>query len=253
MNPAVRFSGLVRKGLSFRRHFDAAKQLVGRRDFEWYPYDSFTNLFQLQTLMRATGLSLGQMVSVQRVIDIGAADGALSFFLESLGYNIDCWDCSSTNMNRMRGLDSLAKILGSKVEIHDVDLDGRFEFSRQYGLALFLGCLYHLKNPFYALETLGRHARFCFLSTRVARLSGNREIRLDTMPVAWLLDAGECNSDKTNYWIFSPPGLLMLARRAGWRVLASLCSGPSDSDPASRDGDERMFLLLESNRFTQAV
>lgn len=203
--------------------------------------------------MRSAGLSLDQMAPGRRVLDIGAADGALSFFWESLGYSADCWDYSSTNMNQMQGLHSLAKILGSKIEIHDVDLDGRFEISREYGLALFLGCLYHLKNPFYALETLGRHARFCFLSTRIARLSANRESRMDTMPVAWLLDAGECNSDRTNYWIFSPPGLLMLARRSGWRIRASVSSGPSDSDPASSEGDERMFLLLESSKFVDAA
>jgi tRNA (mo5U34)-methyltransferase len=96
------------------------------------------------------------------VLDIGAADGALSFFLESLGYRVEAWDHSGTNMNRMQGLRSLAQVLGSQVHIQDVDLDGRFEITRRYGAALFLGTLYHLKNPFYALETLANTRDFVF-------------------------------------------------------------------------------------------
>jgi hypothetical protein len=46
--------------------------------------------------------------------------------------------------------------------------------------------------------------------------------------------------------VFSPPGLVRLAERSGWRVLASLRTGARDSDPATAAGDERQFLLLES-------
>jgi len=107
-----------------------------------------------------------------------------------------------------------------------------------------------LKNPFYALETLAKHAQFCFLSTRVARLSANRKVRLDDIPVAYLLDGEECNSDVTNYWIFSPTGLTLLAKRTGWRICASATSGATESDPQSQAGDERMFLLLQSTQIS---
>jgi tRNA (mo5U34)-methyltransferase len=244
MDTFVRFSGLVRKGLRFRRKFEQAKTLAGAHDFDWYPYDCFANLFYVQHLLHDAGLSLAEIIGGEPVLDIGAADGALSFFLESLGYRVEAWDNSGTNMNRMQGLRSLARSLGSQVHIQDVDLDGRFEVTRRYGAALFLGTLYHLKNPFYALETLARHARFCFLSTRVARWSPDREVRLEHLPVAYLLDADECNADATNYWIFSPPGLTLLARRAGWQIRAAVSSGSQQSDPQTREGDERMFLLL---------
>jgi hypothetical protein len=241
MDTFVRFSGLVRRGLRFRRKFEQAKTLAGARDFDWYPYDCFANLFYVQHLLHDAGLSLAEIIGGEPVLDIGAADGALSFFLESLGYRVDAWDNSGTNMNRMQGLRSLAQSLGSQVHIQDVDLDGRFEITGRYGAALFLGTLYHLKNPFYALETLAQHARFCFLSTRVARWSPDREVRLEHLPVAYLLDADECNADATNYWIFSPPGLTL---RAGWQIRAAVSSGSLQSDPKTPEGDERMFLLL---------
>jgi hypothetical protein len=244
MDTFVRFSGLVRKGLRFRRKFEQAKAVAGARGFDWYPYDCFANLFYVQHLLHDAGLSLAEVIGGEPVLDIGAADGALSFFLESLGYRVEAWDNSGTNLNRMQGLRSLAQAFGSGVNIQDVDLDGRFEITRRYGAALFLGTLYHLKNPFYALETLAQHARFCFLSTRVARWSPDREVRLEHLPVAYLLDADECNADATNYWIFSPPGLTLLARRAGWQIRAAVSSGSLQSDPKTPEGDERMFLLL---------
>jgi hypothetical protein len=68
----------------------------------------------------------------------------------------------------MCGACTLARELGSTARLWDVDLDSRFEVQRHYGLALMLGVLYHLKNPFYALEQAAQHARYCILSTRVA-------------------------------------------------------------------------------------
>jgi tRNA (mo5U34)-methyltransferase len=132
------------------------------------------------------------------------------------------------------------------VEITDVDIDSQFRLGAQYGLALFLGTLYHLKNPFYALETLAHHARFCFVSTRVARRSPDGAERLDQMPVAYLLGESQCNADSTNYWIFSPPGLTLLLERAGWTIRGVASTGNPDSDPASPDHDERMFALVSS-------
>jgi len=247
MNELARFSALVRKGLRFRTKFEQAKLAAGPREFAWYPYDCFANLFPLQRLLGDADLSLEDVAGDEPILDIGAADGALSFFFESLGYKVDALDNAGTNINRMQGIRTLAAGLNSAVEIRDVDLDRRFELEGRYGAALFLGTLYHLKNPFFALETLSKHARYCFLSTRVARWSPDRSVRLDNVPIAYLLDADECNGDVTNYWIFSPPGLTRLAHRAGWQVCASTSTGASESDPASAQGDERMFLLLRSN------
>jgi tRNA (mo5U34)-methyltransferase len=242
----ARFGPLVRNGMRFRRRFEDAKKAIEPVPFDWYRYDSFPNLFYLQHLFRCSSASLQDLAGQEPVLDIGAADGALSFFWESLGYRVHAVDFSGCNINRMQGLRRLAAYFGSNVEIQDIDLDGRFDLVRHYGVVFFLGTLYHLKNPFYALETIAKHARYCLLSTRVARLSADRRTRLDGMPVAYLLDSEECNSDSTNYFVFSPAGLVLLAKRAGWMVRGSISSGTSDSDPMSPEGDERMFLLLES-------
>jgi len=248
LNPNIRFSELVRKGLRFRRRFEEAKCSVVPCDFTWYPYDSFSNLFYVQRLLRDTNLSLKVLSGGDPVLDIGAADGALSFFLESLGYGVHAYDHSGTNINRMLGIRALASALDSKIKIEDTDIDGSFNLQGQYGIALFLGTLYHLKNPFYVLEKLSAHVRYCFLSTRIVRFGPDKTVRLDSIAVAYLVDPEECNSDITNYWIFSQPGILRLAKRTGWQVCSMTSSGASESDPITEQGDERIFLLLRSTR-----
>ena len=248
MDPLIRFSGLVRRGLRFRSRFELAKRHAAPADFAWYPYDSFTNLFPLERLCRETGLSLAEMAGTRPVLDLGTADGALAFLFESLGYAVHACDHAGTNINRMEGVRRLAVALSSQVGIEDIDLDGGWAPQREYGLALFLGTLYHLKNPFAILEGLSKHARYSFLSTRVAGWSPDRTVELGRVPAAYLLAPDECNGDSTNYWVFSPPGLVRLAGRCGWHVLASLRTGARDSDPVTAAGDERQFLLLESSR-----
>lgn len=246
MDPLIRFSSLVRHGLRFRRRFELTKTRCGPAGFAWYPYDSFTNLFPLERLRREARLALAEMAGSQPLLDLGTGDGALAFLFESLGYAVHACDHAGTNMNRMEGVRRVAAALGSRIEIEDIDLDGAWDPQREYGLALFLGTLYHLKNPFAVLEKLSKHARYCFLSTRVAVWSPDRTVELGRVPAAYLLAPGECNQDATNYWVFSPPGLVRLAERCGWRVLASLKTGARESDPATAAGDERQFLLLKS-------
>jgi hypothetical protein len=248
MDPLIRFSSLVRHGLRFRRRFELTKRHAAPAGFAWYPYDSFANLFPLERLRREAGLALKEMAGARPLLDLGTADGALAFLFESLGYAVHACDHAGTNINRMEGVRRVAAALSSQVEIEDTDLDGGWTPQREYGLALFLGTLYHLKNPFGVLERLSTHARYCFLSTRVAGWNPDRTVELGRVPAAYLLAPDECNQDPTNYWVFSPPGLVRLAERCGWRVLASLRTGARDSDPATAAGDERQFLLLESSR-----
>ncbi len=126
INTPIRFSGLVRKGLKFRTRFEAIKQSLPAQPFSWYPYDCFANLFFVQKLLNDAGLALHDVTGGKPVLDLGAADGALSFFLESLGKQVHASDHAGTNMNRMQGIRTLASALASRIQIHDVDIDARF-------------------------------------------------------------------------------------------------------------------------------
>src|SRR5207302_220949 len=75
-----------------------------------------------------------------------------------------------------------------------------------YGLALFFGVLYHLKNPYYVLETLATRARYCLLSTRIARQTP-RGTSMKDEPLAYLLEPCESTYDATNFRTFSETAL----------------------------------------------
>ena len=239
---------IAKRANTFRARLEKTKSEIGATDFEWYPYDSWGNLQHLDKLLKEERRFLLDLIFPASVLDIGCADGELSFFFESLGCKVQAIDWPPTNHNSMRGVKALKEALRSSVEIHTKDLDAPFSLpSQRYGLVLLLGVLYHLKNVFYVLETLARQARYCILSTRVARVSPDKGTSFHRLPMAYLLDKTEANNDPTNYWIFSEAGLRRILDRAGWEICDYMSFGNTvDSDPASWEGDERAFCFLKS-------
>ncbi len=218
--------------------------------FPWYPYDSLGNLEHLKLLLGASDQVVIEAARRDGVLDIGCGDGDLSFFFEALGCAVDAVDHPNPNHNSMRGIRRLKQDLNSRVEIHEVDLDSQFQLpgSKHYGLAVFLGLLYHLKNPLYVLEQVAKRASYCVLSTRVARMLPGGIAIPENQPLAYLLDSDELNQDNTNFWIFSNAGLRRIVKRAQFEVVAWQNLGDTvASDPISLDHDERAFCLLRSH------
>ena len=183
-------------------------------------------------------------------MDLGCADGALAFVFESLGAKVHAIDNPPTNYNGMRGVKRLKRALGSSVRLFPADLDSKFELpSERYGLTLFLGILYHLKNPYGVLEALAARSRYCLLSTAVTRFAPDQKTDLRDIPLAYLAGRDGLKGDETNYWIFSEAGLRALVDRTGWDV----CDWRVTADPGATlwgtQGDERVFCFLKSRAF----
>ncbi len=256
----VDIAEIARQARTFNASLDRTKRDLAPAEFGWYPYGTLTNFQHLDRLLSGPNRDLLALAGGAPVADIGAADGDSAFFLESLGFDAHVVDNAPTNYNSCRGVRLLKQALDSKVTIHEVDLDARFDLPGQnYGLALFLGILYHLKNPYNALESLARNARHAVLSTRITRFNRPRKhagakgslnherVELQAVPMAYLVAPDETNNDATNFWIFSEAGLRRLVDRTGWDVLDFMTVGNTrDSDPASNEGDERAFCLLRS-------
>ena len=236
--------------MAFAARLNALKAEL-RPDFMWYPFGTLGNLIHLDGLLGGGLEPLLATIGGQDVLDIAAADGDLAFFLESLGARVDVVDHAPTNSNGMRGVTMLAEALASNVRVEDVDLDSQFRLPRErYGLAFMLGVLYHLKNPFYALETLARRAERCVLNTRVARFVPQIAAPLGDAPVAYLLGDTESYNDPTNFWVFTSAGLRRLLHRTGWDVeMYASVGDTATSDPADPKRDERAFCLLRSRHF----
>lgn len=230
-----------------RVKIEELKAQIPHEGWDWYDYDSFGNFEWLDLLLSGPRRQLLELIGTGPVLDLGCGDGGVAFLLESLGCRVRAVDFGPTNRNWMLGVRTLRDALGSGISLSSIDLDARFRLPEErYGAAFFFGVLYHLKNPFYALETLSRHARYCFLSTRIARRTPDRSLDYHGHPMAYLLASQEANADSSNFWIFSEAGLRRLLDRTDWQVLDFLTVGSEDSDPVSSEGDQRAFCLAES-------
>lgn len=236
------------RGKEFAAELRDLKQRVPVPDYGWYPYETMTAVPILSELLEPVYAEVSEVVANSPIADIGCGDGDLAVFFARLGCEVDAIDHAETNFNQLRGVEMLQRELSLPVSTHDIDLDRPFDLPRNdYGLALFLGSLYHLKNPFYVLETLAARSDWCVMSTRIAQVTPTRQVPIDTEPLAYLLGAREANNDPTNYWIFSSAGLLRLLERTGWMIMGHKRLGCSvNSDPVHPEADERMFVLVKS-------
>lgn len=238
------FTQIRERADRFKQTIGQAKSALGAVDFEWYPSDTLSAFFHLDRLLTDRSLFFGK----KRILDVGCQDGEISFFLESLGHEVVAVDHPTYNHNGMRGIRALKAALKSGVQLCDVDLDRQFLLpDGSYDVAVVLGVLYHLRNPFYVLEELARRASFCVLSTRIARRFPDGTAVPANRSIAYLLEERELNDDETNYFIFSEHGLRTLLARTYWDVCDFMTVGPAaDSDPIRPDRDERVFCLLKS-------
>lgn len=233
----------------FHDRLKSIKEKTRLETGDWYPWRT---LSAMQMLDREAGIdvaALQRMIGPDPAIDVGCGDGDTAFFLESLGARVDAVDHAPTNYNRMDGVRALKQSLASNICIHAADLDSRPNLpGSNYGLAIMLGVLYHLKNPYLALETLARRSRHLYMSTRITSLTPDRKLNFGSYPMAYLVDDRELNDDPTNFWIFSEEGLKRVVRRAGWNIVKYFTSGasPSGADPVTDKGDVRAFILAES-------
>lgn len=216
--------------------------------FPWYPYETMNNIGHLRPLVSAQFDHL--FSGGKKFADIGAADGDMAFFLESRGNKVDIYDYAPTNMNGLRGARKIKEVLSSSVNIHEVDLDSQMKLHDQYDVIILLGILYHLKNPYYVLETLAKSCKYLVTSTRVARHFYAGGPDMSQVSAAYLLDPTESNNDATNFWIFSDKGLRRIFERTGWDVGTYRTVGDvAMSNPQDMARDERAFALLQSRYF----
>lgn len=244
---------LIQPAKDFRVRLEEAKHRIGHKDFECYPYDTLSNLWTFEKLLTGEKRLLSKLIGGEPLLDIGCADGDLAFFFESLGVRTQAIDNPVTNFNAMQGVRALKADLDSQVDIFAIDLDKQFHLpAKRYGLVLLLGVLYHLKNPFYLLETLSKQARYCLISTTITESVPGLYETVTGTPVAYLADIYEINYDSTNYWVFSDTGFRRLLKRSNWEICDYLLSSDT-MQSRNRIAAARAFCMVRSKFSDPAV
>ena len=220
--------------------------IKNKAEIDWYPYGILHNFQNLKNIFNSHPLD---SLASKRIYDIGAADGDLAFFLESLGYQVTCIENKATNFNRAKGLEHLKKTLFSKVEIEYLDIEAvSLNFANKsdpVDLTFFLGIFYHLQNPLQALTNLSKNSKYLVFSTRLTQFADGVDI--SKLKVAYLVGPDELNHDDTNWWIFTKPGLFQAFERTGWELMnADYVGDIKSANPVDSDHDLRIYALLKS-------
>ncbi len=175
-------------------------------DINWFhsmelPGGSVTKgIKELETLKREAEGIFRYPVAGKTVLDVGAWDGFFSFEAERRGaaavLSTDwfCW--GGPGWGTKDGYDFAHQTYGSRAQSKEVDvfaLDPSVE--GEHDIVLFLGVLYHLKNPLEGLERVARMAR--------ERLVIETECVFDWVgsPLLRYYPARGLNNDPTNYFV----------------------------------------------------
>jgi tRNA (mo5U34)-methyltransferase len=91
----------------------------------------------------------------------------------------------------------------------------------QFDVVLFLGVLYHLQNPYAALERVASVCRRRLIVETVVDMVGVRR------PAVAFYPAGELNGDPTNWWAPNEPAMHGMLRAVGFTRVETVTSVPS--------------------------
>ncbi len=117
-----------------------------------------------QVLKVQAEIYFGDGITGKTILDVGCWDGFNSFEAELRGAKrvlaTDHFAWSDQCWGRRAAFDLAKRALNSSVEVLDIPLDKlSIETVGQFDIVLFLGVLYHLKNPLADLERVSRLAK----------------------------------------------------------------------------------------------
>ena len=163
--------------------------------------------------MRLGRLGLPADLGGLSVLDVGAYDGFFSFEAERRGAarvvaaDAFVW----RELDRMLSFELARRALGSSVEDLEVEiLELSPERVGKFDLVLFLGVLYHLRDPLLALERVA--------SVTAGRLILETHVDLALMrrPAMAFYPRTELNDDPSNWWGPNPAAVEAMLRDVGF-------------------------------------
>jgi tRNA (mo5U34)-methyltransferase len=202
-------------------------------------------------------LALPERLDGLRVLDIGARDGFFSFECERRGAEVVAID----SMADQTGFPIVKELVGSAVEllhrnVYDLSPD---EFGT-FDLVLFLGVLYHLRDPMLALDRIWSVSRDrLIVETQMideALLVGPGEFKrladlspeLEQIPLMQFYPGWALNNDPTNVWAPNEACLTAMLEEVGFAVGGQKRLGHRGVAFASRKEDWVIDVLRQQDR-----
>lgn len=183
-----------------------------------------------------------------RVLDIGCRDGFFAFEMERRGAEVIGVDYALPSTT---GFNVAAKILDSKVayiveNVYDLAPDKYGVFD----IVLFLGVIYHLRNPLLALDAIRsviKPGGLLFVESAVVT---EQVIANANIPLWRFYPGNSFNNDATNKWAPNMPGLEAAIEEAGFQAQQSL-KIPSRGYVVAQaifDSQQNHFQKLDSSK-----
>lgn len=172
-------------------------------------------------------LRLPERLDGQRVLDIGARDGFFSFECERRGAEVVAIDSYPPEQT---GFPIAKELVGSQVELLQWNVyDLSPEQFGTFDLILFLGVLYHLRDPMLALDKIWSVCRDkLIVETQIiddALLVGGEFKRLadfnpelEKIPLMQFYPGDVLNEDPTNVWAPNQACLAAMLEEAGFAL-----------------------------------
>ena len=163
---------------------------------------------------------LPENFSGKTVLDIGAFDGLFALEAEKRGAarvlaidNFNHLEKEGKHLERgFIPLQIAREILASKVEYKEMDaMDVAPEKIGTFDVVLFLGVLYHLKNPVLALEKVAS------VTKELAIIESLYFDKYNDEAVAWFFEKDEWKNDPTNWWSPNQKCIEAMTRAAGFK------------------------------------
>jgi tRNA (mo5U34)-methyltransferase len=149
------------------------------------------------------------------VLDVGAWDGYFSFEAERRGASrvlaTDSYSWGGQGWGSKAGFELAREALGSSVQ--DLEIDA-LELSPttvgEWDIVLYLGVLYHMRDPLMALERIASVTRELVIVETLIDMTTRRR------PAAAFYPSAEMDADQSNWWGPNEPAVVGMLRATGF-------------------------------------
>jgi tRNA (mo5U34)-methyltransferase len=132
-----------------------------------------------------------------------------------------------------RGFDTAHRVLGSAVESRVVDFM-TMTLDESFDIVLYLGVLYHMKDPLGSLERVAAVTKeLAVIETECAVVPGHDRALCE------FFESDELAGDVTNWWVPNERALVGLCRAAGFRRVEAV------TEPPPRSRGERLLTAWQ--------